>query len=247
MKMLLIILLFVSAAQARTIVVPIGGDLQAAINSANCGDTVALQAGGRWETRRGGTFSYSKVCISAITITTSDPSTIPTALSNYPLSNTLITSAMAANMPKIVAVPSAAGAEPAFSIIAKSKGLVLRGIEFVNKDNAGYQIPRLVSNVGEMYNVSELPDNITIDECWIHPVEETGDGTNYQLRSVESGLYLDATNVTITRNAIQGFTGTNKYSYGGGPGSIRLDAKAILITGGTGPYTIANNLLEGWG
>ncbi len=98
-----------------------------------------------------------------------------------------------------------------------------------------------------MYNVSELPDNITIDECWIHPVEETGDGTNYQLRSVESGLYLDATNVTITRNAIQGFTGTNKYSYGGGPGSIRLDAKAILITGGTGPYTIANNLLEGWG
>src|SRR5438552_5108744 len=37
------------SATAGTIVVPGGGDLQAAINAAQCGDSVVLQAGATWD------------------------------------------------------------------------------------------------------------------------------------------------------------------------------------------------------
>ncbi len=37
------------AASAGTIVVPDGGDLQAALNAAQCGDSVVLQAGATWD------------------------------------------------------------------------------------------------------------------------------------------------------------------------------------------------------
>src|SRR5678815_2519242 len=39
-----------SVVKAVTIVVPSGGDLQAALNTANCGDTIVLQAGGTYIT-----------------------------------------------------------------------------------------------------------------------------------------------------------------------------------------------------
>ena len=44
------ILLTFSAARAATIVVPAGGNIQAAINSAQFGDTIILQAGATYET-----------------------------------------------------------------------------------------------------------------------------------------------------------------------------------------------------
>src|SRR3977135_4203539 len=45
-----VIALFISGVptQAATIVVPPSGDLQAALNAAQCGDTIVLQAGGTY-------------------------------------------------------------------------------------------------------------------------------------------------------------------------------------------------------
>ena len=45
---LLTLFIFASASLAATIVVPSGGDLQAAINSAVPGDTIVLDAGGTY-------------------------------------------------------------------------------------------------------------------------------------------------------------------------------------------------------
>ena len=79
-----------NTGQAATIVVPAGGNIQAAINSARYGDTILLQAGGTWDTP-GAFASFDLTAKGApptntdadyITITTSDPSGIPAALSN---------------------------------------------------------------------------------------------------------------------------------------------------------------------
>src|SRR5262252_7140081 len=46
----ILFLTFSSKANANTIVVPPGGDIQAAINAAQFGDTIILQAGATYET-----------------------------------------------------------------------------------------------------------------------------------------------------------------------------------------------------
>ena len=85
-----------SAARAATIVVPAGGNIQAAINSAQFGDTIILQAGATYETpadfapyqlpNKAGGSGY-------ITITSSVPP---------PPDGTRVTLADRANMPKLV-------------------------------------------------------------------------------------------------------------------------------------------------
>jgi len=83
-----------------------GWDVQAAINAAQCGDTIALQAGATFRQ-----CIASVLAIKAARITSLShhkPAGIPAALSTYPNnysggSFTRITPAMAANMPKIVA------------------------------------------------------------------------------------------------------------------------------------------------
>ena len=65
------------AASAATIVVPAGGDLQAAINSANFGDTIVLQAGASY-TAPGQQVSYNLPLKSGGTGTAADYITITT-------------------------------------------------------------------------------------------------------------------------------------------------------------------------
>src|SRR5512138_1418949 len=95
--------------QAATIIVPAGGNVQAAVNAAQCGDTIALQAGASFPIVGRLTFTDKGACSQYITVTTTDPSSIPPALSTaYPNSYsngtfTRLTPAMAANMPKLVA------------------------------------------------------------------------------------------------------------------------------------------------
>ena len=90
------ILLTFSAARAATIVVPAGGNIQAAINTAQFGDTIVLQSGATYETpadftpymltNKGSGSGY-------ITITSSVPP---------PPDGTRVTLADRANMPKLV-------------------------------------------------------------------------------------------------------------------------------------------------
>src|SRR5262252_7323637 len=65
-----------TSTKAATIVVAAGGDLQAAINTATCGDVVLLQAGATWD----GTFLYSHNCPDSnrITIRSSGYASLPT-------------------------------------------------------------------------------------------------------------------------------------------------------------------------
>src|SRR5262245_24109481 len=87
LSLIALVLVIASTSQAEIIVVPPGGDIQAAINSASCGDTIQLQAGAAFPIN-GGIHLPNKVgCSQVTTITTTNPAGIPAALtSGYPSS-----------------------------------------------------------------------------------------------------------------------------------------------------------------
>src|SRR5262245_16002640 len=87
--LVMLVLLFAGSlinAHAATIVVPAGGNVQAAVNAAQCGDTIALQAGASFPIVGRLTFpDKGSSCAQYITVTTTDAATIPSALSTaYP-------------------------------------------------------------------------------------------------------------------------------------------------------------------
>src|SRR5437667_3070118 len=84
-----------SSAKASTIVVGAGGDLQAALNAAQCGDTVVLDATASFTSPMDGLVA-SKQC-SAVTTITVRSSSLP----NLP-DGVRVSAADAPNMPKIV-------------------------------------------------------------------------------------------------------------------------------------------------
>src|SRR6185295_4623573 len=108
---------------AATISVPNGSDLQAALNAANCGDQIILQAGASYP----GNFvlRYKGPCSGSdndyITIGTSDPAAIPVA-------GTRITNQFGLAMPKLVANTPA----PALEAEANAHHYRLVGIELTN-------------------------------------------------------------------------------------------------------------------
>src|SRR5258705_10240532 len=92
MKVLALLFLFAGSAHASILVVREGEDPQAAINSAKCGDTVQLQAGATFPVAGSFRLPNKIGCTQDITITTTDPSGTPAALSTaFPGSYNLAT------------------------------------------------------------------------------------------------------------------------------------------------------------
>lgn len=236
---ILAILLFPLTINAQqTIVVPAGGNLQAAINTIPCGGTILLEAGATYT----GVFNLiAKPCAGPdyITITTTDPSGTPAALLNYPHSDTRITTAMAARMPKVVANHPLG--YPAFWINRNAKYWRIRGLNITGVP--GLNIIRLIG-MGEddPRGRAEFPDHIDIEQNWIHPPEEVGEPLSASniVRSAQNGIYLEGTNIRIRQNAIQGFVGREP-----GPGGT-LTSAGHLMTTWADNVLVENNLIEAW-
>ena len=119
---------------AATIVVPNGGDLQAAINASNCGDEIILQAGATFA----GNFilRYKGPCSGTdtdyITIRTSD-------LAGIPGPGMRITNQFGLAMPKLLANTPA----PALEAEANAHHYRLIGIELTNVGGATFT-PELI-------------------------------------------------------------------------------------------------------
>src|ERR1700730_7679312 len=154
------------AATAATIVVPGGGDLQAAINAAQCGDNLVLQAGATWD----GEFRLpNRNC------TASTPIRIgSSAQASLPIGR--VGPADATNMPRIRALGTGITGS-AFMMAADAGYWVLDGLELT--DNAA------ASNVvNALITVAETTaNNLTVQRCYFHQKET---GTNYN-RSVARG------------------------------------------------------------
>src|SRR5690349_8290834 len=116
-------------SQASTIIVPPGGDLQAAINTAHYGDIIVLQAGGVYQTP----FDFT-----AFTLPDKGPGTGYITITSSiapPADGTRVTIAARANMPKLVA---RVGSPGFFDVANRAHHYRLSGLWFTNvKNSAG--------------------------------------------------------------------------------------------------------------
>ena len=176
------IVLFVlvcTALQADVINVPDGGDLQAAINNANPGDTIVLNAGSTYV----GNFVLPDKGSdpTVITITSSN-------LSSLPPPDHRVSPADAPNMPKLM-TPST---DSALNIADRAHNYRIVGLEFeVSPANYVYQ----VISVGSPFNTdpTAFAHDIELDRIYVH-----GDPVN----GTKFGVYLNGKATTVKNSYI---------------------------------------------
>ncbi|HSY91272.1 MAG TPA: putative Ig domain-containing protein [Candidatus Binatus sp.] len=222
-------------APGTTVTVKSGGDLQSALNSANCGDTVTLQAGATFT----GVFTFpAKSCDDnhwIVVRTSSDDSVLPAEGSRL--------------TPCYAGVASLPG-RPAFQCSSTSNvlaKLVMAGhgngpILFAAGANhyrlVGLEVTR-VAGTGIVYALSSLAvggsaNNLIFDRMWLHGTAR--DETN---KGVELG---GSSSVSVIDSFLTDF---HCISYTGSC------SDAVAIGGGTGnpvgPFKISDNFLEAAG
>src|SRR5436190_6644840 len=214
----------------NVIIVNAGGNLQQALNQAQCGDTIVLDAGAAFLTsadqgfvfpaKRGG--SCNGTAADTITVRTANPSGLPAAGHRVGINH-------ARNMPKIVTP----GPTPAISFAANSRFWKLSGVEVTT--TATPQYVSFLVYLGTNMALSELPADVTFDRCYIHSQE---DGTNNAHASSRGGIDVEALRVTFSGCRIAfpgGYAGASKST----------DATyAILMVAGPRPLTIDNCFLN---
>src|SRR5258708_22864807 len=166
---IILVMVMAGASQATTIVVPAGGDLQAALNVAQFGDTIILQGGATYyappasqgnpyvlPAKTGGTGTDADY----ITVRTSAISLLPTGR---------VSAADKVNMAKIVAV----GPAGAVSAAVGAKYWKLVGLEITNQsDGSAAQYCNTLISLGASPNPVLSGDKITFDHCYIHSQED---------------------------------------------------------------------------
>ena len=201
----------------NTITVRGGDDLQNALDRAQPGDEVVLEAGARFT----GNFSLSgKPGSLWITVRTSDLAAIPEE-------GTRVEPANAASMPKIISPNSS----PALTALSKGSSSVeahhyrFIGIEFTASANVSNLI-RLGDTGSAQRSNDQAPHNLVLDRCFIHG------SASLNLRR---GVALNSASTAIVDCYISDCHDSGS------------DSQAIAGWNGPGPFRIVNNYLEAAG
>ena len=206
-----------STASSRSITVPKGGNLQKALNAAQGGDTIILEAGASYI----GPFTLPQKPSSSTDYITIQSS----ALSQLPSSSTRVSPQHAALMPKLL---SPGNNQPALDTAPFAHHYRLLGIELAPRDASVYvrEIIRLGDGSLAQNSLSMVPHHIILDRCYIHahPTQDTIRGV--ALNSAETSII----NCYISEFHSKGF-----------------DAQAVWGWNGPGPFHIINNYLEASG
>jgi len=235
--LILLIVLFATCATINaqtTIVVPAGGNLQSAIDTAKCGDKIMLQAGATY-TAPADFVAYTlpvKPCTdsSYITITSSVAA---------PADGVRVGLADRTNMPKLVA---RVGSPGFFDVLNRAHHYRLSHLWFTNQrraDNSGTSY--LIGGGSEINgDINNFPHHIDIDHCFFNPLEwdETG-GTNLRA-SVNYAVEIGGSNIILRDSYMTGFGARYMNS------NELLDSGCALIGTSPGPYTMDNNHCEAW-
>lgn len=246
-------LIFGSAAwsHAATLTVPTGSDplvngdnFQAALNTAQCGDTIILQAGAMYGTRTAFVNSYGPQgspfilpnkgnCTGQyITIQSSAASSLPAGVRISP-SNITSLATLATNTTAPVVAPALSAGWYWFI-----------GIEFTNSadvPNNNGNVPVLFGAPDSgYYNYGEWAHDIIIDRSWFHPYEETASPTS-NLRSASTAAVLDGVNMSFQNSYCSGFMG-----FQANAPTVPAQSQCLAAVSGPGPLTITNNFLEAW-
>ena len=194
-----------------------GGDLQAAIRSANYGDVIVLEAGG---TYRGPIVLPFKESTSDseqyITITTSN-------LNGIPAENQRVNPQIHA-----VAMPKIVGPDSSVSIATDERAHHYKfvGIEFAPAEDSTYLYNLIDLGKTEYKSLDQFPHHLVFDRCYIR---STG------LKKARRGVGLNSGDTTISNSYISGFAGEGDETQG------------ICGWNGPGPFKIVNNYIEGGG
>ena len=191
---------------SNIIQVKAGGDLQAAIETANYGDVIVLEAGG---TYRGPIILRYKEGTSDqyITITTSN-------LSGIPAENQRVNpQTHAAAMPKIVGPSNSV----AIATDERAHHYKFVGIEFSPAENSTYLYNLIDLGKSEYKSLDQFPHHLVFDRCYIR---STG------LNKARRGFGLNSGDTTISNSYISGFAGEGDETQGicgwNGPGPFKI-------------------------
>ena len=193
-------------SRAATLTVPAGGDLQAAINAAQPGDTVILQAGASYT---GGFRLPNKVGDAYITIRTSTPDTeLP--------EGRRVTPADSSRMAKIVTPGSGM---PAISTEPGAHHYRLIGLEIMPASASAvvYEVVSLGSAGADQDTLEKVPHHIAIDRCFIH---------GWPNANFKRGIGLNSAHTEILNSHVSDFHSDfqDSQAIGGfnGPGPFRI-------------------------
>ena len=204
---LLLTLAFASTTTAATITVPAGGDLQAAINAAQPGDRIILEANK----------DYFCTCVlpvksgtSFITIESSRYAEIPVRdfFSRQPAPE--VTQMMARVRPFH-------STEPSFQTAPGAHHYKLLGLDLAPLDGPATRIVQFGTHGPTQDTLGEVPHNLVIDKSWIHagPTQE-----------VQRGVSLNSASTDITNSWITDCHGSgyDTQAIGGwnGPGPYKI-------------------------
>jgi hypothetical protein len=201
-------------SHAATINVAAGGDFQAALNAANPGDTIVLQAGAVYNTAGAFTLPNKGSSTQVITIESS-------AFSSLPAAGYRVRPADAVHMPKLV---STINAEAVLDAAPGAHHYRLQGIEFtVAPTHWAYVLVKL--GMGTETLRSQQPHDITLDRCYIH-------GDPVALPGTKRGVGLEGAAQAVLNSYISEIHAQGQ------------DSQAIASFNGAGPFQIINNYLE---
>ena len=214
----LILVVDFKVANSTTVSVPSGGDVQGAIDSAQCGDSVVLQAGATFD---GAFILPNKNCTSASQIT------IRSSALSLPASR--VGPADAPNMPRL----RAPNGQAIFTMGANSGWWVLDGLELT--DNAGHG---LISNLIDAQDNTGTHD-LTLQRCYIHQKE---DPTEYH-RSILRAIHFEGSGLLMKWNYI--FLIGYYYQEVSGTPFQQMDTTSMLSIGGS-RITMEDNYISTW-
>src|SRR5689334_1924740 len=178
---LLFLLISTSTSLAATLVVPNGGDLQAAINSAVPGDTIVLDAGA---TYRGPFTLPKKTGDSYITIQSSRA--------------TEITGRVSPSQSNLLARLRSSISDPIIRLSSGAHHYKLIGLDIstFNATDFIYDLMRLGES--NLTDVSNVPHHLIVDRLWIH---------GFPTQNVQRGISLNSADTSIINSYISDIHG----------------------------------------
>jgi hypothetical protein len=213
-----------SPPSGNTITVNAGGNLQTAINNAQPGDTIVLEAGATFS----GSFTLPVKSGSGWIYIRSS------AYASLPPPGTRVSPADAANMPKIVGPSNVSVIQTA----SQAHNYRFVGIEF--RPAAGQFITTLIKIGNNETSVANLPRDITFDRCYVH-----GDPTVGGRR----GIAMNGASIAVVDSYVSDFKDSGADSQAlwtyNSPGPLKivnnyLEAAAENFMSGGGDPDIAN-------
>ncbi len=201
------VLFAAATASAGTINVPAGGDLQAALNQAQPGDTILLAAGA---TYTGNFVLPAKSGTGYITIRSNAPD------ASLPAAGQRITPAYASYLPKLQAPANAGGVAP-LSTAPYASYYIIQFIEFLPNPSGVGALLALGSADSTQNTLAVVPHDLIVDRCYLHSYPGVP-----QLR----GIALNSASTTIENSYISEIkaAGSDAQAIAGwnGPGPFKI-------------------------